>query len=67
MSLWPISDYKTRELMTGYYKNLRQGLGRGAALRQVQLDMLKKNPKLHPFYWADFIQSGDWTALYGDH
>ena len=66
MSLWPISDYATRELMTGYYKNLRQGLGRGAALRQVQLDMLKKNPKLHPFYWADFIQSGNWTALDGN-
>jgi CHAT domain-containing protein len=63
MSLSPISDYSTRELMTGYYKNLKQGMGRGAALRQVQLDTLRKNPKLHPFYWANFIQSGDWTAL----
>jgi CHAT domain-containing protein len=65
MSLWPISDYTTRELMTGYYKNLKQGLGRGEALRQVQLDMLKHNPKLHPFYWANFIQSGAWTSLDG--
>ena len=30
-----------------------QYLGRGEALRQVQLGMLKKNPKLHPFYWAN--------------
>jgi CHAT domain-containing protein/Tfp pilus assembly protein PilF len=65
MSLWPISDYTTRQLMTSYYKNLKQGLGRGEALRQVQLDMLKKNPKLHPFYWANFIQAGEWANLDG--
>jgi CHAT domain-containing protein len=65
MSLWPISDYTTRELMTNYYRNLKLGLGRGEALRQVQLEMLKQNPKLHPFYWANFIQSGDWTSLDG--
>lgn len=65
MSLWPISDFTTRTLMTSYYQNLKQGMGRGEALRQVQLDMLKKNPKLHPFYWANFIQSGDWGNLEG--
>jgi CHAT domain-containing protein len=65
MSLWPISDFTTRALMTNYYRNLKQGLGRGEALRQVQLDMLRHNPKLHPFYWANFIQSGDWTNLDG--
>ncbi|CAN5207624.1 CHAT domain-containing protein [soil metagenome] len=63
MSLWSISDYVTRELMTNYYKNLKNGLGRGASLRQVQLEMLKKPNRQHPFYWASFIQSGDWTGL----
>jgi CHAT domain-containing protein len=63
MSLWSISDYVTRELMTNYYKNLKNGLGRGASLRQVQLEMLKKPNRQHPFYWASFIQSGDWTVL----
>jgi len=65
MSLWPISDYTTRQLMTGYYRDLKQGMGRGEALRAVQLDMLKKNPQLHPFYWANFIQSGEWANLDG--
>ena len=51
--------------MTDYYKHLKQGMGRGAALRQVQLDMLGQNRQLHPFYWANFIQSGDWTSLDG--
>jgi CHAT domain-containing protein len=65
MSLWPASDYSTRTLMTNYYRNLKQGMGRGAALRQVQLDMLKRDPKLHPFYWANFIESGEWANLEG--
>ncbi len=65
MSLWPVSDYATRKLMTDYYKNLKQGMGRGAALRQVQLDMLRRNRQLHPFYWANFIQSGEWANLDG--
>jgi len=41
MSLWPVSDRETRHLMSGYYKRLLNGEGRGAALRQVQLEMLK--------------------------
>lgn len=65
MSLWPVSDYSTRRLMTDYYKNLKANTGRGAALRQVQLDMLKRDPQLHPFYWANFIQSGEWANLAG--
>ncbi len=65
MSLWSVSDYTTRELMTNYYKNLKAGMGRGAALREVQLQMLKKKNRAHPFYWAAFIQSGEWANLDG--
>ncbi|HEX6732919.1 MAG TPA: CHAT domain-containing protein [Pyrinomonadaceae bacterium] len=65
MSLWPASDYTTRKLMTSYYNNLSQGTGRGEALRQVQLQMLSTNRQLHPFYWANFIQSGEWANLDG--
>jgi len=25
--------------------------------------MLKRPARQHPFYWASFIQSGDWTPL----
>ncbi len=65
MSLWSVSDQATRELMTDYYKNLKQGIGRGAALRQVQLEMLKRKDRQHPFFWAAFIQSGEWANLDG--
>jgi CHAT domain-containing protein len=65
MSLWAVSDYVTRELMTGFYKNLKQGMARGEALRQVKLEMLRRRERQHPFYWASFIQSGEWANLDG--
>jgi CHAT domain-containing protein/tetratricopeptide (TPR) repeat protein len=65
MSLWPVSDLITREMMTSYYAGLKQGLGRGAALRRVQLQMLKRKDRSHPFYWASFIQAGEWASLDG--
>ena len=65
MSLWPVSDEGTRDLMIGYYQALQAGQGRGEALRQVQLQMLASPDQRHPFYWASFIQSGEWANLDG--
>lgn len=65
MSLWPVADRSTRDLMIGYYKALQEGQARGAALRQVQLQMLRRPEHQHPFYWASFIQSGEWANLAG--
>ncbi|HNC44681.1 MAG TPA: CHAT domain-containing protein, partial [Acidobacteriota bacterium] len=39
--------------------------GRSQALRHVQLKMLKNPRRQHPFYWASFIQSGEWANLKG--
>jgi CHAT domain-containing protein/Tfp pilus assembly protein PilF len=63
MSLWSVSDYTTREIMTSYYKNLKQGLGRAEALRNVKLKMMQTSRTAHPFYWASFIESGQWLPL----
>jgi CHAT domain-containing protein len=65
MSLWPVSDLGARDLMTEYYKGLKRGEGRGDGLRRVQLEMLKGKGLRHPFYWASFIQSGEWASLEG--
>jgi CHAT domain-containing protein/Tfp pilus assembly protein PilF len=65
MSLWAVSDKATRELMVAYYGRLKQGQGRGEALRRVQLEMLKKVNRRHPYYWASFIQSGELANLEG--
>ena len=55
----------TREPMTAYYTGLRAGLGRGDALRRAKLAMLNRKGRQHPFYWASFIQSGEWASLDG--
>jgi CHAT domain-containing protein len=65
MSLWPVSDLGARDLMVAYYKALERGEGRGDGLRRVQLEMLKSKGRRHPFYWASFIQSGEWANLDG--
>ncbi len=93
MSLWPVSDFATRDLMTEYYRALQQGQGRTEALRRVQIKMLRgqagnaneasrilitkgqqsessteprrKRDYRHPYYWASFIQSGEWGNLDG--
>jgi CHAT domain-containing protein len=66
MSLWPVSDRSTRELMVGYYEGLLRGQGRGEALRQVQLRMQSSKKHSHPYYWASFIHTGEWANLKGE-
>jgi CHAT domain-containing protein len=63
MSLWEVSDEATSDLMTDYYKILQTGQGRGEALRQAQLRMLVNKEQEHPYYWASFIQSGQWYGI----
>ncbi len=63
MSLWPVSDTATTDLMVGYYEHLLAGQGRAAALRDVQLRLLKEKRRSHPFYWASFVTAGRWSAF----
>lgn len=65
MSLWPVSDYVTRQTMVDFYSGLKKGLGRAEALRPAQLAILKRKGREHPFYWASFIESGEWANLDG--
>ena len=67
MSLWPVSDAVARDTMVAYYARLRSGAGRGDALRQAKLSILRRPALRHPYYWAGFIQSGDWTRLRSAH
>ncbi|MDF5714359.1 MAG: CHAT domain-containing protein [Rhizonema sp. NSF051] len=64
LSLWKVSDAGTKELMVKYYQGLKAGKGRHEALRDAQLEMLKNPSYQHPFYWASFVPSGDWTPLH---
>jgi CHAT domain-containing protein/tetratricopeptide (TPR) repeat protein len=63
MSLWPVSDVATKDLMVGYYEQLMNGRGRAAGLRDVQLRMLRDSKTTHPFYWASFVVAGQWSGI----
>jgi CHAT domain-containing protein len=65
MSLWAVSDTVARETMVAYYRGLRAGGGRGDALRRAKLAIMKRPGRQHPFFWASFIQSGEWASLDG--
>ncbi|MEM9906922.1 MAG: CHAT domain-containing protein [Cyanobacteria bacterium P01_D01_bin.44] len=63
ISLWVVDDIGTKDLMIDYYERLLSGAGRSAALRQAQLAMLQSEDYGHPYFWAAFISSGEWTPL----
>jgi CHAT domain-containing protein/Tfp pilus assembly protein PilF len=56
MSLWKVNDETTHLLMESYYRNLRAGQGRGAALRDAMRSLRETRP--HPYYWGSFIAVG---------
>ncbi|MBD2606641.1 tetratricopeptide repeat protein [Scytonema hofmannii FACHB-248] len=64
LSLWIIDDEGTKDLMVKYYQNLNAGKGKHEALRQAQLEFLKIPQYQHPYYWASFVASGDWSPLW---
>ena len=63
MSLWKVADEPTKDLMVAYYERLVDGRGRSEALRDVQLEMVASEDRRHPFFWASFILSGDWSPV----
>jgi CHAT domain-containing protein len=65
ISLWAVPDEWAKDVMIPYYKALRREEGRAEGLRQAQLRLLRSKDRRHPFYWAAFIQSGEWANLDG--
>jgi CHAT domain-containing protein/Tfp pilus assembly protein PilF len=63
VTLWPVGDATTRQLVTAYYGKLAQGMGRSQALRKVQLELLRAADTAHPNDWASFIVSGNDAPL----
>jgi CHAT domain-containing protein/Tfp pilus assembly protein PilF len=45
MSLWPVSDLVTRDLMIAFYRRLQADEGRADALHRVQLQMLTRGER----------------------
>jgi CHAT domain-containing protein len=68
LTLWAVEDRSTARLMETFYRGLAEGLTKGQALRQAQLQFIhegKDSPDAevgkyaHPFFWAPFFLVGD--------
>jgi len=61
MSLWPVEDNATNELMQLFYQNLLRGESKVQALRAAQSSLIHRTSSIytHPYYWAAFRLVGD--------
>jgi len=60
VSLWSVDARSTHELMLEFYKLLKNGLDKAAALQEAQKKIMEKEEYSHPYYWAPFMLVGDW-------
>lgn len=67
VSLWPVADAATRDLMIAYYQQFSgvavpqdrfSTLDYGPALRQAKLTLIKEEEFAHPYYWSPFVLIG---------
>jgi CHAT domain-containing protein len=65
MSLWPVEDNATDELMKLFYQNLLIGESKVQALRAAQCSLLHQTGSIytHPYFWAAFRLVGDIGSL----
>lgn len=61
--LWKVDDASTSRLMTKFYDGMfNENLPPSAALRKAQLSVMRRadGQLMPPFYWAAFIQQGEY-------
>ena len=64
MSMWPVPDRETSELMARFYENIiSKRMNRAEALRQAMLGHMrvveKRYGAAHPLYWGAFVFLGE--------
>ena len=61
VSLWPVPDDSTAELMVAVYESLRADVPLDRALQEAKLALLERTPYRHPYYWSAFVLVGERT------
>ena len=61
VSMWPVNDESTAQLMANFYGNLKAGWSKSRALQKAKVALLQSQDwKRDPFYWGPFVLIGDW-------
>lgn len=61
VSLWNVNDKATAELMQRFYRGILKGHETpAAALRAAQVEMWQQKQWRSPYFWAAFVQQGEW-------
>ena len=65
-TLWQVDDQATVDLMEQFYVHLRRGLPKDEALREAQLDYLRKHEgrAASPFFWAAPVLYGNVSPVH---
>ncbi|MBD3412964.1 MAG: CHAT domain-containing protein [Candidatus Aminicenantes bacterium] len=58
MSLWPVNDQATFQMMERFYTHLRSSESIINSLRDTKLELINSKALSHPYYWAGFVVSG---------
>ncbi|MEO8933879.1 MAG: CHAT domain-containing protein, partial [Xanthomarina sp.] len=64
-SLWNVNDKSNQEITISFYKYLKKGKTKSAALRLAKLDYLEKHSlsEASPYYWSSLILIGDDSSM----
>jgi CHAT domain-containing protein len=59
--LWQVHDAAAAELVTAFYRELRNpGVSRAVALQRAQLRVMSNPRYSHPGYWSPFLLVNSW-------
>ncbi|WP_017317978.1 CHAT domain-containing protein [Mastigocladopsis repens] len=57
-SLWSVDDQSTADLMSEFYRQLKNGVAKAEALQRAQLAVFAKDNS--PYFWAPYVLLGNW-------
>lgn len=65
LSRWDVPDDTTPEIMSTFYRELKNGKDKSEALREAKLNFLNQasDSRSHPFFWGSFYILGDDTPI----
>jgi CHAT domain-containing protein len=62
-TLWSVNDKSTEDIITSFYRYLKEGKSKDESLRLAKMDYRKANPHAGPYLWAAFIAVGDMEPI----